>query len=187
MVDLRRTSFIIAFIIGAYLVTPLLAWENSPAPELKIEANNLPTFPKDEEIVLVIDGAVVKSEADTRVETLSHFLKAKGSPLAPYADAFVQVADKYQLDYRFLPAIAGLESAWGKALRPSTHNPFGWGPHLPFPSFPAAFEAVGSGIRTRYVRSGKVTPSIVGPKYASSPTWASRVTSFMLAIDKSPI
>ena len=104
-----------------------------------------------------------------------------------FASDFIAVADKYRLDYRFLPAITGLESSWGVHLPKGSHNPFGWGPSIKFTSFPDAFEAVASGLRTRYVREGKITPSLVGPKYAASPTWSTRVTSFMLSIDKSPL
>ena len=188
MVDWRRLTFILSFICGVFLVTPIFASENpAPIPEIEIQATTLPTFPKEEEIVLVIDGKVIASAADEREIMLTDFLKAKRSPLTGNAADFIRVADRYELDYRFLPAITGLESSWGTRLPSGSHNPFGWGPSIRFASFADAIETVGNGIRTRYVKAGKVTPVAVGPRYAASPTWSSLVTSFMLAIDKSPL
>lgn len=187
MVDLRRSTTILSLIIGVFIVTPVFASENLISKPFDPVISNLPTFPKNEEIVLVIDGKVIKAEADQREITLTNFLKSKGSPLAEFAADFISVADKYDLDYRFLPAISGLESSWGQIQPQGSHNPFGWGPTIRFSSWPEAFETVGNGLRTRYVPNGKVTPFMVGPTYAASKTWASRVSSFMFQIENNPI
>lgn len=183
---LKQTIAILFLVLGALFVPTVFAFEPQ-TKEIKSQNLNLPSIPAEGEIVLVIDGKVIKAEADQREVLLTNFLKAKNSPLTPYAADFIRIADKYDLDYRFLPAIAGLESAWGKALRPGTHNPFGWGPHIAFKSYPDAFEAVASGIRSRYVKTGKVTPQAVGPKYAASKTWSTRVSGFMLQIENLPL
>lgn len=48
-------------------------------------------------------------------------------PLSGYGDIFVDVADKYDLDWRLLPAIAMRESTGGKFSCPGgSKNVFGW-------------------------------------------------------------
>lgn len=187
MLDTKKISFIITLIIMALFTAPVLAATNSNPQTFNQPNHNLPTNPKESEKVWVIEGQVTFEQMDEREIILTEFLEKRGSPLASYAKEFVEVADKYDLDYRFLPAISCLESSCGLIQHPGSHNPFGWGPHIRFDSWPEAFETVASGIRTRYVREGKVTPGAVGPTYAASPTWSSRVTSFMLQIENSPI
>jgi len=51
---------------------------------------------------------------DERVPLLRGYLQAKDSSLASYAAEMVVAADKYQFDWRLLPAIAGKESSFGK-------------------------------------------------------------------------
>ncbi|MFW6143610.1 MAG: hypothetical protein ACOC4Z_01680 [Patescibacteria group bacterium] len=93
---------------------------------------------------------------DQRVESLSKYLKRYNSPLTEEADTFVQVADENGLDWRFLPAIAGMESLFGNRVAPGTHNPFGWGGgHIAFASWEEAIETVGKSIGERS-RSGKI-------------------------------
>ncbi len=171
----------------ALTTAPVLASTSSAPQTLSQPNQNLPTNPKETEKVWVIDGVVTTEQMDERELILTQFLQRRGSPLAAYAKEFVEVADKFDLDYRFLPAISCLESSCGLFQPANSHNPFGWGPHIRFNSWPQAFETVASGIRTRYVRVGKVTPAAVGPTYASSPTWATRVTSFMLQIENTPL
>ena len=71
--------------------------------------------------------AVVIPKEDTRVEKVKIFLSSYNSPLAPYAEEFVEASDKNGYDYRILPAIALIESTGGK-FTPSCapYNPFGW-------------------------------------------------------------
>ena len=187
MADTKKISFLITLVIMALFAAPVFGSSDNIPTSLNIENSNLPTNPKEADKVWVIEGEVTTAVMDEREIILTEFLQRRGSPLAQYAKEFVEIADKYDLDYRFLPAISCLESSCGLYQPVGSHNPFGWGPHIKFNSWPDAFEAVASGIRTRYVRVGKVTPAAVGPTYAASPTWSTRVTSFMLQIENSPI
>lgn len=192
MISTRRIIIILSIVFSLFVTTPIFAMGNLSYPKQTvkiIQANkidiNAPASPVN---TLKIEAQVTKKQLDQREVTLFNFLTKRHSPLATYATDFVKVADKYQLDYRFLPAISGLESSWGSRLLKGSANPFGWGGgYIYFSSFPDAFETVGNGIRTRYVRSGKVTPAQVGPTYAASPTWAVRVHSLMMQISNEPI
>ena len=64
---------------------------------------------------------------DSRSNKLSEFFRRYESPLEFYAKDFVEVADKAEIDYKILPAIAMVESSGGKNT-PSCapFNPFGW-------------------------------------------------------------
>lgn len=187
MLDTRKTSFIISLIIMAFAAAPVLASTSSTPQTLRQPNHNFPTTPKEEEKVFVVEAEVTSVLVDSREIILTDFLEKRGSPLSAYAKEFLEVADKYDLDYRFLPAISCLESSCGLFQPVGSHNPFGWGPHIRFNSWPEAFETVASGIRTRYVRVGKVTPEAVGPTYAASPTWSTRVTSILLQIENTPL
>lgn len=101
------------------------------------------------------------------------------SPLLAETDAFLNACETYEIDCYLLPSIAGLESSFGKALLPGSHNPFGWGGgHIRFDSWSDGFHAVAKGLRTRYMDRGAETIEQIGPIYAASPTWAQRVRIF---------
>src|SRR3989338_3244651 len=91
-----------------------------------------------------------------RTEKLTAFLQKRQSPLAPEAEAFINVAMEKDLDWRLLPAIACKESGCGVAIpynyqagQPS-YNPFGWGVFdneaLTFPNWKSAIEEVAEGL-----------------------------------------
>lgn len=63
---------------------------------------------------------------DTRVIALHLFLIDYNSPMAPYAAVFVEAADQAGLDWRLLPAIAGVESAFGRIIPTNSYNAWGW-------------------------------------------------------------
>ena len=67
-------------------------------------------------------------------------------PMADYAYQFVVAADKYDLDYTLMPAIARFETSGGRNLCKSeegANNPFGFGScKMSFDSFEHAFDHV---------------------------------------------
>ena len=82
------------------------------------------------------DGA-----GDHRSDHLKGFLKAKGSPLAEYATAFLEAADRHSLDWRLLPTLALVESAGGRVIR--NNNVFGWGNgRIRFASIPESIHII---------------------------------------------
>jgi hypothetical protein len=131
-----------------------------------------------------ISGYVISSDA--RVEILHQFMSSQNSPLTPYAKFLVTTADKYQLDYRLLPAIAMKESGLCRVIPEGSHNCWGWGIHskgtLSFDSYEEAIETVSKGLKENYVDIGLVTVEEIMSKYIPhSPggIWAVNVSSYM--------
>lgn len=127
-------------------------------------------------------------KADARAKIVQNFFKNYRSLLSDYGDVFIQVADKYSLDYRLLPAIAMQESNGGKKVVLNSKNPFGYGIYgrlvTRFNSWEEAIERVGRALREDYFNQGLKTPHQIMSKYtppalAKGGTWAKGVTSFM--------
>jgi len=124
----------------------------------------------------------VEARVDLRIVKLKSFLAKYNSPLTPYAGKFIAVADKYNLDWKLLPAIAGTESTFGLHYIRGTYNPFGWGSgRIPFASWGNGIEAVGKGLWKNYYLKGKrkLTVEQVGDIYAVSPHWPRSVRLWM--------
>lgn len=126
--------------------------------------------------------------ADGRAKIIEDFFKDYKSPLAAYSNLFVQVSDKYKLDYRLLPAISMQESNGGKKVINNSHNPFGYGIYgglvIKFASWDESIERVGRALREDYLNQGLKNPHQIMAKYtppslAKNGAWAKGVTTFM--------
>lgn len=129
---------------------------------------------------------VAEAMVDQRIIRLEAFLAKYNSPLTPYAATFVAVSDRYGLDWRLLPAIAGTESTFGKVHVVGTYNPFGWGSGwIWFNSWEDGMETVGRGLFEKYYLSGTrpLTIEELGSIYAQSPHWPRSVRFFMNKLD----
>lgn len=91
-------------------------------------------------------------------------------PLSGYGMAMVEAADKWEIDWRLLPALAKLETTGGKHLCKNpkgTFNPFGFGScTIGFTSFEHSFDIVartlsGNGPRTSSLYKGKSIEKIL--------------------------
>jgi len=113
-----------------------------------------------------LDGNVLGVEiSDMRPFYVENFLK--NTRLAPYSHYIVEVSDKYELDYRLIPAIAMKESGGGNAIPETTHNAWGWeNGRTVFPSWEVAIDTVGRTLKTKYVDRGLTTPEEMMPVYA---------------------
>lgn len=113
-----------------------------------------------------IDGQVLGVEIeDTRPYIVSRFLD--GTPLEPHSKLIVEVSDKYDIDYRLIPAIAMKESQGGLAVDQSTHNAWGFeNGRTVFASWDLAIESVGKTLKTRYIDKGRTTPDEIMAIYA---------------------
>ena len=120
---------------------------------------------------------------------MSEFLDAYNSPMQPYAQVFVTVADEHGLDWRLVASISGVESAFGNLI-PHTgyNNGWGWrgGPDGAY----SVFENFGEGITLVTTRLAlgygtSLTPFDIEPTYcppcAANPahSWANGVTRYM--------
>lgn len=79
--------------------------------------------------------------AAERAKKIDSYFADRDMPLEGYGAKLIAAADKYDLDWRLLPAIAIKESTGGKFA--CGNNPFGWGScKIKFKSFDAAIETV---------------------------------------------
>jgi len=123
---------------------------------------------------------------DARVTTVKDFFAYHKSPLTPYAKTVVSAADKYDLDYRLLPAIAMQESTLCKKTPKNSFNCWGFGIYgkkvTRFSNYEEAIETVTKTLATKYKSAGLETPEEVMTKYTpSSPngSWAQGVSGTM--------
>lgn len=78
---------------------------------------------------------------DTRADRINAYYSTWDLPLAGHGDFMVEMADKYNLDWRLIPAIGMRESTGGKFA--CYNNPFGWGScKIKFQSFEEAIETL---------------------------------------------
>lgn len=132
---------------------------------------------------LELDVQSVKTD-DLRVKALENVLVSYNSPLAPYAKHYVDSADRYGIDWKLLPSIAGLESSFGKRQMPGSHNSYGWGGgHIYFDSYEHGIDVINKAFKEKYASRGATTVEQIGPIYAESKTWVPRVKSFMAKFD----
>lgn len=125
----------------------------------------------------------VKIEKDNRVAILKEFLETYNSPLAENSEDFVKSADKYDIDWKLVAAISGVESTFGKQIPNNSYNGWGWGVYgdnvIYFKSWSDAIETISKGLRENYIDRGATNIYAIGRIYAASQTWAQRVEYFM--------
>ena len=126
---------------------------------------------------------------DSRVKTLNNFLKQNDSPLAPYADEFIKMADKYNLDWKLVAAISGVESTFGNAIPSYSYNAWGWGIYgdnvIRFKSWNEGIDTISQGLRERYMDQwGGEDIYQIGAMYASSSAWPAHVEYYMNKIQE---
>lgn len=138
----------------------------------------------------------VHTVGDERIPLLRGYLQAKDSPLASKAAEMVMTADKYQFDWRLLPAIAGKESSfgnkipWDKEGQKPSNNAWGWGIYgdqvLSFSSWEEGIEIVGAGLRDGYFDKNLTTVEEIMHYFTpkSNGSWARDVSSIMEQINK---
>ena len=126
----------------------------------------------------------IRAKKDDRAERLAKFLRSQNSPMADDARSLVKTADKYDLDWKLLPAIAGVESTYGIFVPTGSYNPFGWNNgSFYFENWAVSSDYVAKQIKVRWGYMGTATPWKIGPSYAANPNWASRVSFNMSFID----
>jgi hypothetical protein len=150
----------------------------------------------------VLGTSTIVETDDARALLVTNFLKRYNGkldsnlnlnhPLVPeeyYGQFFIEIADKYEMDFRLLPAIAMQESNLCKVTpKPGgveSYNCLGLGVHSRgtwmFPSYEANLDQAAKILKENYIDRGLVTPEQIMKKYTpSSPgTWASSVNQWM--------
>lgn len=126
---------------------------------------------------------------DYKAETLRKFLKTYNSPLADYAGTFVRQAKAYDIDWRMVAAISGVESTFGEQIPYGSYNAWGWGIYgnqvTYFKSYSEAIKTISKSLRQDYMdKWGAKNVYAIGRIYAASPSWAGRVNYFMNRISE---
>lgn len=126
-----------------------------------------------------------------RAEILRSFLEKYNSPLVENAETFIEAADRYNIDFRILPAISCMESTCGKALIPDSYNPFGWGvygngSYIAFNDYDEAIHVVAEGLNTIYFSKGLNTLEKIAPVYTppNHKKWLLGVNYFIDQMDE---
>jgi hypothetical protein len=128
---------------------------------------------------------------DARIAVLTDFFNRYHSPLAPYAQKFVEDADKYKLDYRLLPAIAMQESGLCRKTPKDSNNCWGFGIYgkkvTRFDNYGDAIDTISKTLAQEYVAKGYTEPEAIMAKYtpSSNGSWAESVSFFMEKINAS--
>jgi len=97
----------------------------------------------------------------------------------------VTSADKYNLPYSLLPAIAQCEGNLGKRTPEGSFNTWGYGIYgdkvLKFQSWEEGIEKVSQGLRKNFLDKGLTTPDQIMTKYtpSSNGSWADCVDQFL--------
>lgn len=126
----------------------------------------------------------IKSKKIDRVATLEAFFDKYNSPLKGSSQTFVEVADRYNIEYTLLPSIACMESTCGKFMPYQSNNAFGWGVyggnHISFASHDEAIEVVGEGLNKGYFSKGFDTIPEIAPIYTppNHVNWKNGVSFF---------
>lgn len=132
-------------------------------------------------------GVVESKEIDPRADVLKDYLAKYNSPLQNNAQDFIDAADTYDVDWKLVPAISGVESTFGK-FTPGGFNGWGWGVYgdnrIYFKSWREAIFTITKGLKDGYIDKGLTDPYSMNRKYAASPHWGTKVSHFMNDIEK---
>lgn len=127
-------------------------------------------------------------QEDARIAVVREFFQKYKSPLAPFADEIIASADKYDLDYRLIPAIAMQESTLCNKLPvkyKDTYNCWGFGIYgnkvTKFDNYKDAIDTVTKTLANKYKAIGLETPEQIMSKYtpSSNGSWANAVSIVM--------
>lgn len=137
---------------------------------------------------------ITSQTMDQRAQILQAYLEKYNSPLSGHAQDFVDAADKYNLDWKLVAAISGVESTFGKHVPGgsgtiySSYNGWGWGVYGTqakyFKSWKEGIYIVSEGLRKNYYNKGLTNPYTINKVYAASPTWGAKVIHFLTDMEK---
>lgn len=140
---------------------------------------------------LVVEKQSSQTEAkqlDRQAQILAAYLQKFDSPLQYHTQDLIDAAKKYNLDWKLVTAIAGVESTFGKFI-PGGYNGWGWGAYdanraVYFNSWTEAINTISQSLREDYINNGYTEPFSMNKIYAKSPYWGSNVTFFMNDLEK---
>ena len=127
---------------------------------------NYPVIISEAENINSLDGQVLGIQVnDIRPYIVERFLEK--TPLESYAKLIVDTSDKYDIDYRLIPAIAMKESGAGIAARSESYNAWGFeNGRTNFESWEQSIEIVAKTLREKYFDRGLDSPEEIMAVYA---------------------
>lgn len=183
--------FPITVILLLVNLTMLLGYSSSAAPA------RLSAMPPQQRSFQLAAGTGTAQVLSARVEAsdareylVESFLRKHNSPMAPFSRIIVAQADKNNIDFRLVTAIAMCESNAGKRMpKKDEFNAFGIAVYTgqlhgkSFDSWPHAIEWVSKYIKTKYYDRGITDLRDIGaiwapPSVANGYSWTNCVESF---------
>ncbi|OGM08975.1 hypothetical protein A2W13_00325 [Candidatus Woesebacteria bacterium RBG_16_36_11] len=133
--------------------------------------------------------STIENEEDYREIKLQLYLQKMNSPLSAYSYFFIKEADENNLDWRLVPAIAGVESTFAKNMPKNSYNAYGWANgNYKFKSWENSIDIVSNTLRDKYLNKGALSIRQIARIYAPpSKTWANNVKFFINKIDPLPL
>lgn len=154
-----------------------------PNPTVLLSQNNVV-----QSLPITTEEEKIRQERAKDIDTL---LASYDSPLTGYGEKFVIEAEKNGIDWRLLPAIAGIESTFGRhACKKATNSFLGYGScKMDFKSVDEAIERVSASLggnlkSTEHHYEGKTTPQILRKYNSVIPDYPSKVIRIMKMINK---
>lgn len=130
---------------------------------------------------------ISSKKLEPKAEILATYLASFDSPLQYHAQDFIDASKKYNLDWKLVASIAGVESTFGK-FTPGGFNGWGWGVYgtqaIYFNSWREGIFTVSKGLRENYLDKGFSEPYSINRIYATSHTWGGKVSYFMNDLEK---
>lgn len=155
----------------------------SSIPSLALATNNVPS---EENSVIITQEEVARKE---KADAIDAYFAELDAPLEGYGEKFVLEAEKNDLDWRLLPAIAMRESTGGKhACKRVPNSVFGYGScKISFESIDKSIEIVahslgGNNPNTARHYDGKTTTQILKKYNSVIPGYSNQVIKIMKAI-----
>jgi len=134
-----------------------------------------------------IDSNIQTKKTDVETKILTDYLAKYNSPMKDQAQDFIDAARAYNVDWKLVPAIAGVESTFGKFI-PGGYNAWGWGVYgtqaIYFTSWRDGIFTVTKGLKENYINKGLTDPFAMNRIYAASPYWGGHVSYFLQDIEK---
>lgn len=165
---------------------PLAEQVNIPQNPGVVYANEGTIEPWYESVLGAFHVSVIAGDA--RPKIVANFLNTYSCPLEPseyFAEQYVETADRYNLDFRLLPAISMQESTCCKRIPQGSNNCWGYGIYgdkvTRFSSYEEGMDTVAKTLSEKYVTNGLLEPDEIMLKYTpqSKGSWAAGVLHFM--------
>lgn len=133
---------------------------------------------------MVLPRTYKPEKPDYRAEILRKYLSRHDSPLAGYAEDFIKDADKNGIDWKLLPAIAGVESGFGNVQPAYSYNGWGYGYNgttvRRFNSWKDGISVISEAIRSTYMDVYGIKDVYdLGARYATDRAWGYKVQRYM--------